>query len=207
LSPLISCIESHGENSMSRQAPPVPSWSACVDRFDAHLEEEEKSVHTRRVYRDTLLAFCGWHRESRGEDPDVGSVSKRDALDWKDHIERTGRADRQGNVRPAALATVNKKLSALRTFIRWAKDEGLADPRLDAPKPRRRHGRPRPKSLEPEERKALIRAVEARHDTRDILLVRIGLEAGLRVAEMAALRWADVKISERKGTLLVHGKR
>src|SRR6185437_6956258 len=58
-------------------------------------------------------------------------------------------------------------------------------------------------SLEPDERKALLRAVEGRQSTRDILLIRTGLEAGLRVAELAALRWPDVKLSERKGQLTV----
>src|SRR5262249_27045819 len=153
----------------------------------------------RRSYRDTLLAFGAWHHEHRGEPPDVAGITKRDILDWKDHIEHHGRSDGQGNARPAALATVNRKLSALRMFVRWAKEQGLADPRLDAPKPRRRQGRPKPKSLEPEERKALLKTVEARESTRDILLIRTGLEAGLRVAELAELLWADVKISERKG--------
>jgi site-specific recombinase XerD len=192
---------------MAARDPAAPSWADRVDQFLAHLEEEERSSHTRRSYRDTLLAFAAWYRQHRGEDPDVAAIGKRDALDWKDHIERHGRQDRQGTVQPAALATVNRKLSALRMFIRWAKDQGLTDPRLDAPKPRRRQGRPKPKSLEPDERKALLKTVEARESTRDALLVRIGLEAGLRVAEMAALRWSDVKITERKGSLLVrHGK-
>jgi site-specific recombinase XerD len=185
-----------------------PGWTNRVDQFCAHLEtEEERSSHTRRSYRDTLLAFASWYRQQHGEDPELARIDKRDALDWKDHIERNGRADRQGNVKPAALATVNRKLSALRMFVRWAKDQGLADPRLDAPRPRKRHGRPKPKSLEPDERKALLKKVEGQGDTRDILLIRTGLEAGLRVAELAALHWSDVKITERKGSLTVrHGK-
>ena len=187
---------------------PEPSWSDHVDQFLAHLRDEEKSAHTQRNYRDDLLAFAAWHRHHNGgDDPEVPRITKRDLLDWKDHVEKQGgRPDRQGNTRAAALATVNRKLSAVRSFVRWAQDLGLSPP-FEPPKPRRRQGRSKPKSLEPDERKALIRTVEARGDTRDILLIRTGLEAGLRVSEMAALKWSDVKISERKGTVLVrHGK-
>jgi integrase/recombinase XerC len=185
-----------------------PSWSDRVDQFLTHLRQEERSEHTRRNYRDDVLAFATWYRDqNRREQPELSRISKSDVLEWKEHIEKHGRADRQGTYRPAALATVNRKLSAMRAFLGWARENGYIDPRVDAPKPRKRHGRPKPKSLEPEERKALLRAVEARHDTRDILLIRIGLEAGLRVSEMADLLWSDVKISERKGELRVrHGK-
>jgi integrase/recombinase XerC len=193
---------------MTRAASTAPSWSDRVDQFLEHLRQEERSEHTRRNYRDDVLAFSDWYRdENRQEEPELSRISKSDILGWKEHIEKHGRADRQGTYHPAALATVNRKLSAMRAFLGWARELGYIDPRVDAPKPRKRHGRPRPKSLEPEERKALIRAVEARHDTRDVLLIRIGLEAGLRVSEMASLRWSDVKISERKGELRVrHGK-
>jgi integrase len=188
--------------------PPEPSWADHVDQFLTHLREEEKSAHTQRNYRDDLLAFAGWFRgTNRGHDPQLSRLVKRDVLDWKDHLERNGgRPDPQGHARAAALATVNRKLSAVRAFLRWARERGLG-PAFDPPKPRRRQGRSKPRSLEPDQRKALLRTVEARGGTRDILLIRTGLEAGLRVSEMAALKWSDVKISERKGTLVVrHGK-
>ena len=89
----------------------------------------------------------------------MARLGKRDFLDWKEHVEKHGRKDREGNVRAAALATVNRKLAAVRSFVRWAQELGLASP-FDPPKPRKRHGRRKPKSLEPEERKALLKAVE-----------------------------------------------
>ena len=188
--------------------PPTtpPTWSDRVDQFVAYLRDEERSEHTRRNYRDDLLAFAAWYRQGNAEEePELHRLGKRDFLDWKEHVEKQGRKDREGNIHAAALATVNRKLAAVRSFVRWAQELGLASP-FDPPKPRKRHGQRKPKSLEPEERKALLKAVEARHDTRDILLIRIGLEAGLRVSEMAALLWSDVKISERKGEMRVEGK-
>lgn len=184
-----------------------PAWSDLVSRFVAWLQEEEKSGHTIRNYRDDLGVFGAWYRSRFGEEPDISRLTKRDLLDWKEQVEKQGgRKDRDGNPRGASLSTVNRKLAAVRKFFQWAREIGLAVA-FDPPKPRRQHNRPKPKSLESDERKALIRAVESGQNLRDILLIRTGLEAGLRVAELAALRWADVKISERKGQLTVrHGK-
>jgi len=184
-----------------------PAWSDLVTRFVAWLEEEERSAHTMRNYRDDLIAFGAWYRSRFGEEPDISRLTKRDLLDWKDQVEKQGgRKDREGNPHAASLPTVNRKLAAVRKFFQWARELDLA-PAFDPPKPRRQHNRPKPKSLETDERKALLRAVESGQNLRDILLIRTGLEAGLRVAELAALRWADIKISERKGQLTVrHGK-
>ena len=49
----------------------------------------------------------------------------------------------------------------------------------------------------------LIRAVERNGLARDIALVALLLHTGLRVAELAALRWADLEIRDRSGKLTV----
>lgn len=192
---------------MSENGPdagtPAGSWSDLIARFVAWMHDEEKSAHTIRNYRDDLAVFTGWYRARYGEAPEIDRLTKSDLLDWKAAIEKEGgRKDADGNPRAAKLATVNRKLAAVRKFFAWAREQGLGA-RFDPPKPRRQHNRPKPKSLEPDERRALIRAVESKDSTRDILLIRTGLEAGLRVAELAALAWSDVKISERKGSLTV----
>lgn len=196
---------------MAETAPAEPGWSELVDRFIEYLELEERSPHTRRNYRDDLAAFAGWYRGRNGEDPELVRLTKRDVLDWKQSIEQTGgRKDKdQGGkrtiARSAKLPTVNRKLAAVRSFFRWAQqhDQGV---RFEPPRPKSRQGRGKPKSLEPDQRKALTRTVEEGQNTRDILLIRCGLEAGLRVSEMAALKWRDVKISDRKGEMRVEGK-
>jgi integrase len=192
---------------MSAAAQESDTWADLVMRFTAWLQDEEKSDHTIRNYRDDLGALAAWYRHRLGEEPDIDRLTKRDLLDWKEAVEKEGgRKDREGKPRAASLPTVNRKLAAVRKFFAWAREQGLGA-RFDPPKPRRQHARPKPQSLEADERRALIRAAESKNSTRDILLIRTGLEAGLRVAELAALIWSDVKISERKGTLTVrHGK-
>ena len=49
----------------------------------------------------------------------------------------------------------------------------------------------------------LIRAVERFGGTRDECLVKLLLNTGIRVEEAVALRWSDIQIRERSGTLIV----
>jgi integrase len=49
----------------------------------------------------------------------------------------------------------------------------------------------------------LLTAVEVANSARDVAILYLGLHGGLRVAEMQALEWPDIAISERKGELLV----
>jgi integrase len=191
-----------------------PTWTEMVDRFATFLEEEERSPHTVRNYRDDLHAFAAWYAGRYGEEPRLDALAKRDVLDWKESIERTGgrkgRDDEGGRTvaREAQLPTVNRKLAAVRSFFRWAQSHDLGV-RFDPPRPRKRGRRAKPKSLEADQRRALMRAVESsrgKRGTRDVLLFRCGLDGGLRVAEMAGLKWSRVTITPRKGEMIVEGK-
>ena len=177
---------------------PTAEWVERISEFLSFLAGEERSEHTCRNYHDDLDAFARWYRDRTGEDPQLDRVSKRDVLDWKLSIEATG--GRAGT--RAKLPTINRKLSAIRSFLRWSQEQGHS-PRFDPPKPARRQAKPKPRWLEKTEERALVAAVEAANSARDLAILYLGLHGGLRVAEMQALDWADVSISERKGKLTV----
>ncbi len=188
---------------MVREATAEPAWPELVDRFTSHLEDEESSPHTIRNYRDDLHAFAGWYRGRYEEEPELPRLTKRDLVDWKGSIEATGgRKDRDGNPTRAALPTVNRKLVALRSFFAWARDHDLGV-RFEAPKPGKRQDEPEPRWLSRAEERALLAAAEVANSARDVAILNLGLHGGLRVAEMQALEWPDVAISERKGELKV----
>ena len=107
---------------MDANGPDAKAWSDLVKRFLTWLQEEERSAHTIRNYGDDLAVFTGWYRARFGEEPDIDRLTKRDLLDWKDAIEKEGgRKDADGNPRAAKLATVNRKLAAVRKFFAWAR--------------------------------------------------------------------------------------
>ena len=177
---------------------PTPTWLQSVDRFVAYLEEEERSSHTVRNYQDDLLAFDSWYRGQYEMEPELSTIGKRDVVDWKKSVETAGGRGGAG----AALATVNRKLAAVRSFLRWAQDHELA-PQFEPPKPQKRQSKPAPRWLEKAEERALVAAVETSQNDRDIAILWLGLHGGLRVSEMAALNCSDAKITDRKGELLI----
>jgi integrase/recombinase XerC len=82
-----------------------------------------------------------------------------------------------------------------------AQDRSWSGPR---PVPQEQPG---PRWLDRREQNALLRAAERAGEPRDLAVVRLLLNTGLRVQELCALTWKDVAVSERKGSLTVrHGK-
>lgn len=168
------------------------TWSESVATFGLRLVEDERSPHTRAGYRADLDAFARWFRERYSEEPTLESLVASELREWKTYLrEQLGREP----------ATVNRKLSAVRSFLTWAAEAGRIEP-VVTPKSIRQV-RPAPRWLARRDQKALLRAVERSGQPRDIAVVRLFLHTGLRVAELVALRWGDISVSERKGELTV----
>lgn len=178
--------------------PPTPTWAQEIDAWMAHLADEECSDHTIRSYRDDLHQFARWYGAARDLAPELGALTRRDLVEWRQAVEAAGG---RGGGR-SSPATVNRKLSAVKSFFAWARrqDRGV---RFEPPRPARRQSRPEPKWLSREEERALMAAAEVASKSRDVAILWLGLHGGLRVAEAQALDAADVRIGERKGTLIV----
>ena len=99
-------------------------------------------------------------------------------------------------------ASVNRRISALQSFERWAADTGRIPGAPERPTSCRQQ-RGAPRWLNRKERLAFLRAVERGGSPRDKAIAIVLLNTGLRIAEMAALLWTDIVISERKGELTV----
>lgn len=106
-------------------------------------------------------------------------------------------------------SSIARKLSALRTFVKFLMDTGAiaGDPLIDLTPPRRR--RRLPVVLSHDEISRLISACVDPTDRfwslRSLALVETAYGSGLRVSELLGLRTADVSLDE--GFLRVTGKR
>ncbi|QGP93341.1 Tyrosine recombinase XerC [Neomoorella glycerini] len=60
-----------------------------------------------------------------------------------------------------------------------------------------------PKALSRREQNRLLRAVERGGKPRDVALIRLMLNSGLRVGEVVALKLEDIEIGERHGKVVV----
>jgi integrase/recombinase XerC len=179
---------------MSTEAAVAPvATPAPVEAFLAHLAgERQVSSHTLDAYRRDLAALAAW-AQPRGV--------AVDALDGA-HL-RAFIADEHR--RGCAPKTLQRRLSACRSFYGWMLRHGriAANPvaGLRAPKAPRKL----PKVLDPDEAKTLVETpVDAPLGLRDRALLELFYSSGLRLSELCGLRWAQVDLDDALVT--VHGK-
>ncbi|MEM0138558.1 MAG: tyrosine-type recombinase/integrase [Thermoplasmatales archaeon] len=170
-----------------------------LNAFAAHLRAVDRGASSG-TYLGAVRAFGRWADNRYGAffPP---AVSPLDMVEYRDHLQssRAGRGSR-----PLAPATVNKHLIGLRVFFGWlvatgqVRDNPVGKIRLVAT-----GGPTQPKWLTRNEQAALVRAVMAGGNLRDMAIIGLMLHAGLRVAEVCAVDRADLDVSERKGVVRV----
>ena len=169
--------------------------------FLASLARDDLAPATLRGYRYDLRHFLAWHRTVQDSAFAIQGLAEYELIAYRQHMVAAGR-------RPA---TVNRKLEALRRLCRWARGMGAlaADVARDV-RPMRTTRNRQPVGLTDIEVHALLRAAGASSHGlagRNYAMMQLMLQAGLRVGEVAALRVADVTMSDRSGSVRIrHGK-
>lgn len=150
--------------------------------------------HTIEAYRRDLSDLARW-LESRGHRP-LEQASEEDLEGWL-------RAARAAGLAPT---TRSRRLSAVRTFLRFLREQGQRrdDPARRLEGPRRR--RPLPKVLREGEVESLLSAPDRRtsRGLRDLAMLEVLYASGLRVSELCALRTRQVDL--KRGLVRVMGK-
>lgn len=151
------------------------------------------SGRTAQAYREDLADFAAWFEGANGRPVAADLVTSIDLREYQGHMLA---------VRGLKPATVNRRLAAVRAWLRWAKQQGVIP---DLPRFPARAAEPRqaPRALDKIQTARLLRAVEREGDPRDQALIGLLLHAGLRVGEAVSLRVQDVEIGERKGKVIV----
>jgi site-specific recombinase XerD len=203
-----------------------------ANAFLAHLESRAFSPATVRAYAFDLLNFGRFLTERGASLGDMVPTDLFDYLDWQAKPER-GRgakvvrlADRRG----AAVATMNRRIAAVRGLFEYAVITGV---RADNPVPAARratglrpkargmlgHIGPRraatggrlvrqprrlPESLEPAEVAAFIADLNTHRDRAMALAMVLG---GLRAAEVRELRLANIDMGLRRVRVMGKGGR
>lgn len=165
------------------------------ERFGRWLAGRPLAERSRREYARNARAYCTWLEQT----PDrVGWQGDplSDPL-ARDHAARDFRRYLQVE-RKAAAATVNLALASLDALYRCL---GLGRPNVRREKP----AQAAPKALDEDGQRRLRRAAEAA-PVRPRALVMLMLFTALRISETVALDVDDVRITARKGVLVVLGK-
>jgi integrase/recombinase XerD len=184
--------------STSRQAPDLtPENKALLGDYATYLSHV-LSGHAPRTYLGAVRGYLAWLESATVDGDPLADATAKDwaVKDYRTHLV---------TVAKRAPATVNKVLAALDNFYTWL---GLGPCVNGGAKKIKRQDIPRraPKALDERSSKRYLRAVQACPSARDRAIALIPFYAGARIAEVAMLDVADVKISARKGSLHLVGK-
>lgn len=163
-----------------------------LKKFLKDLREASASKKTVAAYHADLEHFCRWLEETGGGD--LLSATAIDLQEYRQHL-----------IQRYKPATVNRRLSAMSRFYRWAGENDCIQRPPRAPRQVRRE-KIAPKSLTRQERNALLRAVERGGNLRDIAVVNVLLFCGLRVSELVGLTVEDLELKDKYGKITVRGK-
>jgi integrase/recombinase XerC len=97
--------------------------------------------------------------------------------------------------------TINRKLSSIKAFLKWAVEKEIIGALPRFTKSVKQVDRPI-RWLDRKQQNALLRMAE-RESERDLGVVQLLLNTGLRASELCDLFWSDVNLSDRKGLLVV----
>jgi integrase/recombinase XerD len=162
---------------------------AAADRF---LASPSLSDATRRAYRGDVEEFCSWLEERR---------TKLDSVDVRvlaDYVAWLGGSRHGRRPRKLAPTTINRKLAAVRAFLRHA----LGPDRVPEARLAPRRGRRLPDAPAAAEIERTLEALEGDGPIplRNRALVELVYSAGLRSAEAVGLDLGDVDFEQE----LVH---
>src|SRR5439155_8966928 len=164
--------------------------SEALAAYGQWLPNQPLSTHTRRAYLTQVKQYCTYLSTFHWEDghplqePHARDYAVRD---YKTVLKVAHHA------KPSS---VNLALAAVDHFYRF----------LDLPTPQvAREDLPAqaPRALEPPEQKRFLRAVERCASVRDRAIALLLFYTGLRISECAALTTDDVRLSSRKGLVIV----
>jgi site-specific recombinase XerD len=183
-----------------RRKPPSAtleqSWQDSLQEFTAFLQSMERSPHTIRNYRHDLIQFRLWYESADSNDRNLDTVSQANAVQF-----REWKASMEGKM---AAATINRRLSSMHTFLEWAFNTRRIERQIERPKALRQK-RLGHRGLEKRDERDLLDAVE-NGEERDRAVIHLLLYTGLRVDELARMKWSHVKVSGRQRGFLFQGK-
>lgn len=180
-----------------------------VDLFLEYVHGQDLAANTVDHYILTLKDFFNWFAASVGR-AELAAVTPLDLRQYRDHLK----ADKKGS-------TVNRRLSGLTVFFRWCVEQGYIASNPAEKIKRSRTITAAPKWLSRPETYTILRLLDQQVQiakaknldyseliaVRNLAMVRLMLNAGLRVGEICDLKLTDVKIAERSGSVLVrYGK-
>ena len=170
-----------------------------VEHFLQYLQKERKySLNTVQAYENDLTEFSEFCEKRFGKD--VLNIGVSDVREWV--VEMSDGLDAVG------VRTVKRRISALRSFYKYLRREGLVNKNPAAVLVLPKASKPLPKFFREEEMTHLLDDVmtgDEFQDRRDKLIIDLFYQTGVRVSELVEIKDQDIDFG--RGMLRVFGKR
>lgn len=170
---------------------------ALLDPFDRHLRAENKSDKTRKTYGEAGRQLVAYLAEN-GRPTEVAEIGRPDVEAFIGHLVDT-----------RAAATAHNRYRALRSLFGWLVDiDELPTSPMERMKPPMVPDQPVP-VLTDGQLRLLLKACEGKgfDDRRDLAVVRLFLDSGMRLSELTNLKMSDLDLDLRVAVVLGKGRR
>ena len=178
----------------------------AVDEFCSSMRyERNASEHSVKAYRGDVLAYAAWAADNG---VDVFSATRKDVRSYLGYMRE----------QHYESSTINRHVSALRSFYRWAVLSGRceANPANEVASPKR--AKTLPRALRAEEIDALMAVHgpldrfgdlrdQTAADLRNQAIIEFMYASGCRISEVAGLRLRDVDLADRSARVLGKGSK
>jgi integrase/recombinase XerC len=164
-----------------------------IEEFILYQKSLDKSALTMKSYRLDLYSFAGWFYKINGELLKLRKITPTDIRQYKQYLISC-------EYKPN---TINRRLVSLRHFLSWAWSTKRISYQFPLPKFVRQN-KTAPKWLNKVDQNSLLRHIERYGKKRDITIVKLLLNTGIRVHELCNLKWNNIEISERKGNVVIY---
>jgi integrase/recombinase XerC len=168
--------------------------SSVFQAFTQSLEREGRRPLTVTSYLSDLEGFANWFVQTNGEAFTPQGITALDVRSFKGYLLTVA------GFKPA---TVNRRLASLSKYCAWARAQGLLQGKPTEEVKGVRQVKPAPKALGAVELRRFLREVHKRGLPRDIALIELLANTGLRAGEVTQLMIADIELSPRKGRVTV----
>ncbi len=176
--------------------------------FANFLLSEERSPVTAAGYAGDIKLFARWYRETFGCPFEPGELNNEAVREYKQFLL-------QQDARPR---TINRRIASLAKFGLWAQRAGHLGGGVNPAEGVRpaKQVEVAPRWLEGRDRARLLRTIDDETSramtrfprlcalvVRDAAIVKVMLNTGLRVSELAALSLTDIHMESTRGLLVV----
>ena len=175
---------------------PIKSCSENLESLLGAFQNHLSTTHALgsiQQYLSRVRHFYNWFNQ---REVSLLALTTIDLVDYRDYYKTV-----------LAVSTVNASLVAVQIYCRWLVETGrIPERQVQNVRQIPINKLPAPKWLSRTEQAALMRVILSNGNVRDEVIIRLMLQAGLRVAEVARLKQDDFTLSERKGEVKVIGK-